>query len=68
MQYVLASVKVPDQERQYYAGPIRKNIQGRMADKVTHLRDLAAKFNTREEAEAMRTEIGDGFIVEEDGL
>lgn len=33
MRYVLATVEVPDQERQYYAGPIRK-IAGRMAHKV----------------------------------
>jgi hypothetical protein len=35
MEYVLATLDVPGQERIYYAGPDRK-IGGRMAHKVTH--------------------------------
>lgn len=64
MKYVLAAVEVPDQERLYYAGPVRK-IQGRMADKVTPFPDRATTFDTREEAEEMRQELGDGFNVAE---
>lgn len=69
MKYVLATVKVPDQERQYYAAPIRK-VQGapRVVDQVTSLLDHAASFNTREEAEAMCKELDAGYnVVEVDG-
>ena len=67
MKYLLAAVEVPGQERLYYAGPIRK-IPGRMADKVTPLRNRATTFDTREEAEAMRKELGDGFnVADRDG-
>lgn len=68
MKYALATVEIPDQERLYYAGPVRK-IAGRMADKVTPFQDRATTFDTREEAEEMRTEIGDGYsVVEVDGV
>jgi len=62
MPYVLRAVEVPDQERQYYAGPSRK-IAGRMAHKVTHDPEHAAKFATREDAQAMLEELGDGYEI-----
>jgi len=62
MAYVLGTVEVPDQERQYYAGPPRK-IGGRMAHEVTHNRDYATKFATREDAQAMLKELGDGYEI-----
>ena len=62
MRYALTTVEVPNQERQYYAGPIRK-ISGRMAHKVTTLLDHATIFNTPEEAEAMRKELGSEYSV-----
>lgn len=62
MRYALTTVEVPHQERQYYAGPIRK-ISGRMAHKVTPLLDHATIFDTPEEAEAMRKELGSEYSV-----
>jgi hypothetical protein len=62
MRYVLATVEVPDQERQYYAGPIRE-ITGRMAHKVAGAIEHATSFNTAKEAEAMGKELGGGFKV-----
>ena len=62
MRYVLATVEVPDQERQYYAGPIRKT-SGRMALRITHLLDHATPFHSKEEAEAMCKELDDGYEV-----
>jgi hypothetical protein len=62
VKYALATLGVPDQEPQYYAGPIRK-IAGRMAHKTTPLRDRATKFDTADEAEAMCKELGGGFKV-----
>ena len=62
MPYVLAAADVPEQERQYYAGPVRK-IARRMAHKVTHSQDYATRFATIEDAEAMSTELGGGYEV-----
>jgi len=62
VSYVLATVQVPDQKQQYYAGPIRE-IAGRMAHKVTPMLDHATKFNTPEEAERMCKELGGGYNV-----
>jgi hypothetical protein len=62
MTYVLGTVEVPDQERQYYAGPERE-IGGRMAHKVTHSLDDATRFATAEAAEAMCKELGGGYRV-----
>jgi hypothetical protein len=62
MEYVLATVDVPGQERNYYAGPVRK-IGGRMAHKVTHSLDNATRFATAEAAEAMCKELGGGYRV-----
>jgi hypothetical protein len=64
MKCVLAAIQVPDQERQYYAGPVRK-ISGRMALQVTSLRDHATTFNTREAAEEVCKELGVGWNVVE---
>jgi hypothetical protein len=58
----LGKVEVPDQERQYCAGPPRKT-GGRMAHKVTHLRDYATKFATVEDAQATLEELGDGYEI-----
>jgi hypothetical protein len=60
--YVLATTEVPNQQPQYYDGPVRK-IAGRMAHKVTHLKDHATRFSTPEEAEAMCKELGGGYNV-----
>ena len=62
MEYVLATVDVPGQERSYYAGPDRR-IGGRKPHKVTHSLSQATMFATREDAEAMRKELGAGYIV-----
>jgi hypothetical protein len=62
VRYALTTVEVADQERQYYAGPIRK-VSGRMAHKVTTLLEHATIFNTPEEAEAMRRELGSEYSV-----
>lgn len=62
MRYVLTTVEVPNQERQYYAGPIRQ-ISDRMAHRVTHLVEHATTFNTREEGERMRKELGGDYSV-----
>jgi hypothetical protein len=62
MKYVLATVDVPGQRRNYYAGPDRK-IGGRMALKVAHLLSDATTFATAEDAEAMRTELDAGYRV-----
>jgi hypothetical protein len=62
MEYVLATVGVPGQERNYYAGPDRK-IGGRMAHQVTHSLSHATRFATAKDAEAMRTELGAGYRV-----
>jgi hypothetical protein len=62
VRYVLATTKVPDQERQYYAGPVRK-IAGRMAHKVAHVLEHATGFDTVEEAEAMCKELGAGYDI-----
>jgi hypothetical protein len=60
--YVLATIEVPDQERQYYSGPIRK-IVGRMAHNVTPMLDHATRFDTPEEAGEMRKELGEEYNV-----
>ena len=66
MKYMLAAVEVPDQERLYYAGPIREvSSPGRVAHKVTFSKDVATVFNTREEAEEWSKEFGGGYIVVE---
>jgi hypothetical protein len=62
VSYILASLVVPDQKRAYYAGPSRK-IGSRMAHKITHSCENATKFPTREEADAMHQELGDGYEV-----
>lgn len=62
MKYVLATVDVAGQERNYYAGPVRK-IGGRMAHNVTHTLSHATKFATAEDAEAMCKELGGGYRV-----
>lgn len=62
VKYVLTTVQVPDQERQYYAGPVRQ-IAGRMAHQVTRLLDHATRFNTLEEADAMSKELGRDYNV-----
>jgi hypothetical protein len=60
--YVLATVEVPDQQREYYAGP-KREIGGRMAHKVTPLIDHATSFDTAEQAETMCKELGSGYNV-----
>jgi hypothetical protein len=60
MEYVLATVDVAGQERNYYAGPVRK-IGGRMAHKVTHSLSHATTFATAEDAEAMCEELGGSY-------
>jgi hypothetical protein len=62
VRYALTPVEVPHEGRQYYAGPIRE-ISGRMAHKVTPLLDRATIFNTAEEAEALRKELGSDYRV-----
>lgn len=62
MKYVLATVQVPDQERHYYCGPIRKGLT-REALRVTNNRAEALKFSTREEAEAMLRELDAAYEV-----
>jgi hypothetical protein len=62
MPYVLGTVEVPDQERQYYAGSARK-IGGRMAHKVTRVREYATRFATGEDAQAMLEELGAGYEI-----
>ena len=62
MRYALTTVEVPHEEPQYYAGPIRE-IPGRMAHKVTPLLDRATMFNTAEEAEVMRQQLGSEYRV-----
>lgn len=62
MSYVLLAAEVPDQEKQYYAGP-KREITRRMAHMVTPLLDDATKFVTSEEAEAMGKELGGGYNV-----
>lgn len=62
MEYVLATVDVAGQERNYYAGPVRK-IGGRMAHKVTHSLSHATTFASAEDAEAMCKELGGGYRV-----
>lgn len=62
MPYVLATLEVPDQERQYYEGPERR-IGGRMAHKITHLKDRATRFVTMEAAQAMLEELGGGYEI-----
>lgn len=64
MAYVLGTVEVPDQQRQYYAGPPRK-IGGRIAHEVTAIPDYATQFATREEAQAMLEELGGGYEIVE---
>jgi hypothetical protein len=65
MAYVLGTAEAPDQERQYYAGPPRKKISGRMAHGVTRIPDYATKFATREDAQAMLEELGGGYVIVE---
>jgi hypothetical protein len=60
--FVIATIEVPDQERQYYAGPVRM-IAGRKAHKVTHLPKHATRFETEEEAEAVLADLDDGYHV-----
>jgi hypothetical protein len=62
VEYVLATVEVAGQERSYYAGPHRKE-PGRMALKVTHMLSQATRFATKEDAEAMCTELDSGYRV-----
>jgi hypothetical protein len=62
MSYVLATVEVPDQQRQYYAG-LDRQIFGRMAHQVTPFMDHATRFTTSDEAEARCKELGGGYIV-----
>lgn len=62
MRYVLATVEVPDEQQQYYAGPIRQ-IAGRMAHKVTLSPGHATSFDALEEAEAMCKELGGQYHV-----
>jgi hypothetical protein len=62
MAFVIATTDVPDQERQYYAGPARM-IVGRKAHKTTPMEGHAARFETKAEAEAMLSDLGDGYQV-----
>ena len=62
MAFVIATTDVPDQERQYYAGPVRV-IAGRKAHKVTHLADGATRFETEEEADVLLADLGAGYQV-----
>jgi hypothetical protein len=63
MAYVLATVEVPGQERQYYAGLPRKIGGVRIALEVTHLSDYATRFATIEDAQAMLKQLDAGYEI-----